>query len=185
LYTLGFLVIGIGLIAISIPPSPEEFLRIVFFIALSIIYVAFWLNLSILFSVRFRQPATSALSGIAVWLFVTIFYPIIVQLISKVLAPAGTASMHQVTNYEKIIRGLMGIMPNQLYSDATTTLLVPTIRSLGPMQMNQLVGAIPGPLPLGQSLLLVWPQVTGLVAITILCFVASYVSFMRREIRSR
>jgi ABC-2 type transport system permease protein len=40
-------------------------------------------------------------------------------------------------------------------------------------------------LPLGQSLLLVWPQVTGLIAATILCFVLAYVSFMRREIRSR
>jgi ABC-2 type transport system permease protein len=186
LFTLGFLVIGIGLIAIGIPPSAEEFLRIVCFLVISIIYVAFWLNLSILFSVRYRQPATSALSGIAVWLFVTIFYPIIVQLISKALAPpSGMVAGPQITHYEKLIRGLMEIMPNQLFSDATTSLLVPSVRSLGPLQMEQLIGAIPGPLPLGQSLLIVWPQVTGLVAITILCFVISYVSFMRREIRSR
>jgi ABC-2 type transport system permease protein len=46
-------------------------------------------------------------------------------------------------------------------------------------------GAIPGPLPLGQSLLLVWPQLTGLIALTLICFILSYLAFMRREIRSR
>jgi ABC-2 type transport system permease protein len=51
--------------------------------------------------------------------------------------------------------------------------------------MEQVYGTIPGPLPLGQSLLLVWPQVTGLIAATVICFALSYVSFMRREIRSR
>jgi ABC-2 type transport system permease protein len=185
LFALGFLVMGLGLIAIGIPPSAEEFLRVVFFILMGIIYVAFWLNLSILFSVWFRQPATSALSGIAVWLFFTIFYPLIVSLISKALAPSEFASPQQIASYQKLISGLMWVLPNQLFSDATTTLLMPTIRSLGPLTSEQLVGTIPGPLPLGQSLLLVWSQVTGLAAATILCFVLSYVSFMRREIRSR
>jgi ABC-2 type transport system permease protein len=47
------------------------------------------------------------------------------------------------------------------------------------------VGTIPGPLPAGQSLLLVWPQLTGLIAATVLCFALSYYSFMKKEIRSR
>ncbi|HWS01002.1 MAG TPA: ABC transporter permease subunit, partial [Prolixibacteraceae bacterium] len=53
---LGFLVMGFGLVAIGIPPTVEEFLRMLSFVLMSILYVAFWLNLSILFSVRFRQP---------------------------------------------------------------------------------------------------------------------------------
>jgi ABC-2 type transport system permease protein len=44
LFVLGFLVMGCGLIAIGIPPTAEEFWRIVFFIITSIFYVAFWLN---------------------------------------------------------------------------------------------------------------------------------------------
>ena len=62
---------------------------------------------------------------------------------------------------------------------------MPSVRSLGPLTMEQIQGAIPSPLPLGQSLLLVWPQVTGLIAATIVCFALSYVAFMRIEIRSR
>jgi ABC-2 type transport system permease protein len=31
----------------------------------------------------------------------------------------------------------------------------------------------------------VWPQLTGLIAATVICFALSYVIFMRREVRSR
>ena len=53
LFVLGFLVMGCGLIAIGIPPTAEEFWRIVFFLIISVFYVAFWLNLAILFSLGF------------------------------------------------------------------------------------------------------------------------------------
>jgi len=184
-FALGFLVIGFGLVVIGIPPTPEEFLRIVFFIVLSILYVAFWLNLSVLFSTKFRQPATSALSGIAVWLFFTVFYRMIINLITKVFAPSQYAAASQIVNFEELKISLLRLMPNELFSEATTTLLMPSVRSLGPLTMEQVYGTIPGPLPLGQSLLLVWPQVTGLIAATVFCFVLSYISFMKREIRAR
>ena len=184
-FALGFLVMGMGIITIGIIPTPEEFLRVVFFIMLSILYVAFWLNLAILFSVIFKQAATSALTCIAVWLFFTAFYNIIVNLIAKAIEPSQMASTHQIVRYQEIILTLMRILPGELYSDATTTLLMPSVRSLGPMTVEQIVGTVPGPLPLGQSLLLVWSQLTGLIAATVTCFVLSYVSFMRREIRSR
>ena len=184
-FALGFLVMGLGLVTIGIPPTAEEFLRIVFFIILSILYVAFWLNLSILFSVQFRQPATSALSGIAIWLFFSVFYGMIVNLITKAMAPSPVAGEYQIIGFEELRLSLLRIMPNQLFSEATTTLLIPSVRSIGPLTMEQVYGTIPGPLPLGQSVLLVWPQVTGLIAATVLCFAISYVSFMRREIRSR
>lgn len=184
-FVLGFLIMGLGLVTIGIPPTAEEFLRIIFFILLSILYVAFWLNLSIFLSVKFRQAATSALSGISIWLFFSIFYNMIINLIAKTFTPSVMATENQVIGYQKFILDLMRISPGQLFSEATTTLLMPSVRSLGPLTMEQIQGAIPSPLPLGQSLLLVWPQVTGLIAATIVCFALSYVAFMRMEIRSR
>lgn len=184
-FSLGFLVMGAGIILTGIPPTSEAFLRIVFFILVSILYVSFWLNLSILFSVKFQQPATSALAGIAIWLFFTVFYNIIVSLVARAASPSSSASAQQIIGYQEMILNMLRILPSQLYSDATTTLLVPTVRSLGPLTMEQIAGAIPGPIPIGQSLLLVWSQITGLVASTILCFVFSYISFMKREVRSR
>ena len=184
-FALGFLVIGLGLIAIGIPPTPEEFLRIVFFILLSICYVAFWLNLAILFSVQFRQAATSALACIAVWLFFSVFYGMIVALIAKAIAPPEMASEYRIVSFQRFILNLSRVAPSQLFSDASTTLLMPNYRSLGPLTMEQVQGAIPSPLPLGQSLLIVWAQLTALVAGTVVWFGLSYLSFMRKEIRSR
>ncbi len=184
-FALGYLVLGLGLVITGIVPTVEEFVRLNIFILLSILYIAFWLNLSLLFSVRFRQPATSALAGIAVWLFFTVFYPMIVNLVSKALEPPAYAPGHVMYLYEKFRFLLVQIMPNELFSQATTTILMPSVRSLGPLTMEQVDGTIPGPLPLDQSLMVVWPQVTGLIAATILCFAVSYYLFMRREIRPR
>jgi ABC-2 type transport system permease protein len=185
LFALGFLVMGMGLLAIGIPPTPEEFWRMVFFLALSVIYISFWLNLAILCSVRFRQSATSALSSIAVWLFFSVFFTMIINLIASATAPTAVTSAESVIGHQQFIQSLSRLSPSQLFSEATTTMLTPSIRSLGPLTMEQIYGAIPSPLPLGQSLLLVWPQVTGLVAATMICFAVSYMLFMRQEIRSR
>lgn len=184
-FALGFLVMGLGLMIIGIPPTAGEFIRVVFFILLNILHVAFWLNLSILFSVLLRQPATSALASIAVWLFFSIFYQLIIKLVAQAFMPSEMAPPDAVIRYQELILNLLRIVPTQLYSDATVTLLMPSVRSLGPLTMEQVYGAIPSPLPLGQSLLIVWPQLTGLIAVTVLCFALSYFSFMRREIRSR
>lgn len=184
-FTLSFLVIGAGLMLLGIPPTVQEFFRIIFYTLISIIYVSFWLNLSILFSVKFKQSATSALAGIAVWLFFTVFYPLIVNMVIKGFEPSKFAPPKAVYIYQKLQFILVQIMPNELFSEITSTLFMPAIRSLGPLTTEQLNGSIPGALTVGQSLMVVFPQIIGLVALTVICFLLSYISFMRREIRSR
>jgi ABC-2 type transport system permease protein len=45
--------------------------------------------------------------------------------------------------------------------------------------------AVPNaPLAFGQSVLLVWPQITGLVAAVIVMFAITYVVFQRQEVRA-
>ncbi|GGA37469.1 ABC transporter permease [Paenibacillus physcomitrellae] len=184
-FSLGFLVMGLGLFTIGYPPTPEEFLRIIVFLLMAVIYIGFWLNLSILFSIRFRQAATSALSSIAIWLFFTIFYSMIINMIDSATAVAQTAAPETQLNHINFILTLNRISPTELFSETLTTMLSPGVRSLGPLTMDQLVGAIASPLSLGQSLLLIWPQLTGLLAATIICFGLSYVLFIRQEVRSR
>lgn len=184
-FTLSFLMIGAGLIALGTPPTAEEFIRIIAYTLLSIVYVSFWLNLSIFFSVKFKQAATSALMGIASWLFFTVFYPLIVNVVLKGMQPSQYAHSSVVYAYEKLKFGLNQFIPNELFSEITSSLLMPSVRSLGPLTIQQIKGSIPGPLPVGQSVLIVWPQLTGLIALTMVCFILSYVIFMRREIRSR
>ena len=183
-FALGLLVMAFGILMIGIPPSAEEFLRIMAFLGLCSVYIAFWLNLSILFSVRFKQAATSALSGIAIWLFFSVFYSMIVNLITRsVIRPDTATDIADAIQKQEHVLTLLRLSPNYLFSESTTTLLSPTVRSLGPLSMEQTAGAIAGPLPLNQSLILIWPQLTGLIAATLICFAISYILFMRQEIR--
>jgi ABC-2 type transport system permease protein len=183
--SLAMLMIGSGIILTGVNIEPEEVLRILSFIVVCVTYVGFWLGLSILLSVSFRQAATSALTAISIWLFFTVFYQIVVSLAIKAFIPDTHAlSESDILHINEIILSLLRLAPSQLYTDATTTLLMPSIRSLGPITMEQMAAAIPSPLPFKESLMIVWPQLSGLVAATVVCFALSYYLFMRREIRS-
>ncbi|MFC4401539.1 ABC transporter permease [Gracilibacillus xinjiangensis] len=183
---LGLFVMASGILILGIPPTLEEFLRMICFLVLCIAYIAFWLNLGILFSVRFKQAATSALASIAIWLFFTLFYSMIVELLSKtILNPVNISSTEEALSKQEMVFNLMRLSPNYLFTESTTTLLSPSVRTLGPYTVEQTTGAIAGPLPLSQSLLLIWPQLTGLIAATLVCFAISYIIFMRQEIRSK
>ncbi|NQX52787.1 ABC transporter permease [Pedobacter panaciterrae] len=184
-FVLTLLMTGGGLILTGVRMEPQELLRILGFVVISVIYVGFWLSLSIVLSIKFRQAATSALTAIGIWLFFTVFYQIIVNLaIRSILPDPSFLSQDQILRYNEFILDLLRIAPNQLYTDASTTMLMPSVRSLGPMTMEQMAGAIPAPLPFRESLMIVWPQVSGLIGATAACFALSYYLFMRREIRS-
>jgi ABC-2 type transport system permease protein len=79
---------------------------------------------------------------------------------------------------------LARLSPTTLFQEATVALMAPMVRSLGPILFRDAVGMLPNPLPVSQSLALVWPQVMGLLALTSLCFALAYAKFMRQEIRS-
>lgn len=82
-------------------------------------------------------------------------------------------------------RGLMMASPTALFNDATITLLNPETRTLGPVFLSQIQGALLGsPLPLSESLAIVWPQFTGLIAACVLLFTLTYVVFQRQEVRT-
>jgi ABC-2 type transport system permease protein len=188
LVTLWLLVIGLGLVTLGVPPSSEEVLRGAAFLVVAIAYGGVWLAVAMLCSVVFRSAATSALAALGLWLLVSVLWPLIVQFITTAVYPPdaeqilfGQPSLEQIVLQQTLSR----LSPGTLFGEAVLGLLHPTTRALGPVFMSQLQGAVIGtPLPLGQSLLLVWPQVTGLVAGTIVLFVIAYVAFQRQEVRA-
>jgi ABC-2 type transport system permease protein len=186
IFSLGFLVMGMGLYTIGYPPTPEEFGRVVVVLLITTVYVGLWLNLSLLFSVRFKQAATSALSGIALWIFFLVFYGMILNLIAGAITPSDTSDASAVIQYSHTMQFLSRISPSELFQEAAQTLLLPDTRTLNPfVTQEQAYLAISAPLSLGQSLLLVWPHIVAMVAETAISFAASYVLFMRQEVRSR
>lgn len=81
-FSMGIFIGAIGILTTGLVPEGEEILRIFVFLVFTVIYIAFWLSLSILFSVLCRHSATSALSVIALWIFFTIFMSLLADIIA-------------------------------------------------------------------------------------------------------
>lgn len=185
LAAIWLLIAGMGVIRLGVPPRAEEAARLVWFLVLTVAYGGVWLALALLCSVRFRQPATAALSALAAWLFVTLFWGILASMLAQLLSPARRGLPQELIAQAEAEIALGRLSPNTLYAEATLGLLNPAVRSLGIVLPAQLDRAIPGaPLPLGQSLLMIWPHLTGMVAAVLLLFALCYVLFQRQEIRA-
>jgi ABC-2 type transport system permease protein len=185
LVALWLIVFGAGLLLLGLPPRGVEVARALGFLVVAIAYGGVWLAVSMLFSVIFRSTATSALCALGLWLFFFILWPMIAQAITLGFAPNEIRSVDELVSLQELGLALQRLSPGTLFSEAVIGLLNPETRTLGPMLPFQMRGAIMGaPLPLDQSLLLIWPQVTGLVAGMIVLFTAAYVIFQRQEVRA-
>ena len=185
-FSMGFVISAIGLITVGIPPTGDEVGRILSMLFFTSVYICFWLALSILFSVICRHAATSAMIVIALWIFFALFMSLVVNIIMGALYPTeSVTTVGQLLDYYDLLYGLNRLSPYYLYSEAISTIMDPTVRTMNVILPQQLSGAISGYLPLGQSLLLVWPHLVGLLALTLITFAISYICFMRKEIRAR
>ena len=140
-----------------------------------------------LLSVVVRRAATSALIGFGTWLLLTFFGGLIVSLIGGIVAPLTGTAQEQLRSIG-IQETLRRLLPDTLYREASLTLLNPQVTSVAtPATIGgyeQAQQRIPSLLSLDQSFILVWPQVVGLVALTVACFALAYVTFMRQEVRA-
>jgi ABC-2 type transport system permease protein len=195
LFTLSTLVVsivvvvgGMGLRMIGVPPTAEEVLRLFAFIFLSIIYGAFWMSLAVLFSILFRRTATSALASIALWIFLFFFVSMIAGYIANASIPiTQNSSADLLAQNDNLYRMISRVSPGTLYGESVRVLLMPEMGNASSTLMLISIytaGLIPGSLSLEQSLIVVWPQIIGLIALTVICFAISYIRFMREEIRA-
>jgi len=193
LVAIVLIISGLGIRLIGVVPGSEEVLRLVIYLIASILYIAFWLGISILFSVVFRSTATSALASLAVWIFFSFFLGLGAGFLADAVAPVSQSGAgmdpNMVIKHEQVQRTISLFSPMTLYNDATITILDPlrkTTRSLilmGPLERLSL-SRFQSPLPFLQSLFIVTPHLVSLVAITFLCFGVCYLAFMRQEIRT-
>jgi len=167
---------GYGLRMIGVAPGAEEIIRLFFYFVSIVVFGAFWMGLAILFSVLFRSLAISLLCPLAIWILLgipaSVFNPYISFIVPAVTDSLGTGLI------------LMRLSPYFLFSEATAALLDPLFKGVGMFTGDTTGMLLYRPLSLDQSLLVVWPQLTSLVCLTIICFAVSYIVFMRQEIRS-
>jgi ABC-2 type transport system permease protein len=187
--SLFLIVSALGLRMIGVPPTAEEILRIFFFIFITVIYGGFWLALSILFSVVLNKGATALIASIGIW----IFFLFVLQFIAAGIANAavGTVTTNSPdalkTDWESLSNNIMYMSPIRLYGTTTASMLLPDFDNASARYV--LSGGYDFsssilPLPLRESLLNVWPQFIGLIALSVICFAISYIKFQREEVRS-
>jgi ABC-2 type transport system permease protein len=188
LITLWLLVVGLGLVLVGIPPGAEEISRSFLLLVVTIIYAGVWLALAMLFSVVFRSAATAALVTLGLWLFITFIWPVLAGAVAQIIAPPDPRYIAlglQTPATVQLEQFLARLSPSTLFGEVVVALLDPTTRSLGPIYLSQMQGAVLGaPLPVGESMLIAWPQTVGMIATAILLFVIGYVVFQRQEVRA-
>jgi len=189
LTSIVLLVAGLGMRVIGVPPSSEEAFRLFLFLVLATLYGAFWLGLSMLFSVLFERVATSAMASIAVWIFFLLYTltGFIPSAIANLRAPLSeTPTTQELIRNATILVTATRVSPIYLFQEAMYVLLAPGARTATEYLQIYASGAewMPGPLPLGQTMITIWPHLVTFVAIAAIFFGISYYRFTREEIRS-
>lgn len=184
------LISGMGMTVIGVVPTLEQVARLLLYVLLSVLYLGFWLGLSIFSSILFRSVGTSALATIAFWIVVSFFISFGSNLIAGVIAPVDSAGdLDQVSRHERVASAVNRSSPVSLYSEAASTLMDPYKKTtktgvmVGPME-GMSMSRFKNPLDIPQSILVVAPYLITIVALTSVCFAGAYVVFMRQEIRS-
>ncbi len=180
---------GFGMLRLGIVPTFAEVIRIALWVVVTIVYVGLWLSFGMLLSVVVHRAATAALVGLGAWMLLAVFGNFLVQLFLRIFLPvnaSGTAEQ-QIAGLQ-LQDFIMRLLPVTIYTEATTVLLNPTVTSVATLStINQYVQKqqqLPTFLSLDQSLLLVWPHIVVMVAITAVLFAAAYIRFMRQEVRA-
>jgi ABC-2 type transport system permease protein len=184
------LIAGFGIVRLGIVPHSEEVIRLVTWLLATFLYVGLWLSFGLLLSVVIRRAATAALIGFGVWFLVAVLGDLLTTIVTGFIQPAAGAAFDTVVGAAQLQEFVRRLLPSQLYFEVSRVILDPTVNARDVVipstigEYTQAQQQVSGLLSIDQSLLLVWPQVVALVALTVVCFGAAYVAFMRQEVRA-
>jgi ABC-2 type transport system permease protein len=189
LAALVILVSALGIVRLGIIPSPEELARVLAWWLATILYASFWLAFALLLSVVIRGAASAALVGFGSWLALILFGQFLLPLLAGALFPVNTSgTINDAFASSSAQQLFLRVSPATLYQDIVTALMNPATKSvLGVGNIGQYVSAqqqLPSLLSLDQSVLIVWPQIVILTALTVAMFALAYVLFLRQEVRA-
>lgn len=185
LLTLWLLMVGLGILLLGLPPSGDDVARGIAYLAATLVYAGVWLALALAFSTVVRSPATSALAALAVWLVLSVFWSMIAPIVASIIVPLDPLNPLSALWQFEALQAVSRVSPATLYGEIAMMLLDPSSRSVGPLFFTQLQGALVGaPLSTFQSILIIWPQISGMAAAMILLFTIAYIVFQRQEVRA-
>ena len=182
---------GLAIPMLGFGPTFEGISRVVLLSSLTVLYLAFWLSLGLLFSVLAKKTSTSMLASIATWLFFTIVINILAYLIASLIVPVPTnmfqtggpegqgLELFQSPEYLELMQRrvaitsrILKVSPINLYSEAALNIL----------SVVQVLPGMEAP-NVASGLTVIWANITAMAVGLVVCFVVSYVKFLRSEIR--
>jgi ABC-2 type transport system permease protein len=204
LVTLG-INMGIAIPLLGFGPTTTQALAIVSLALITIVYLCFWYAVGLLFSVFCRETSTSILASVATWITFSILIFIFASFISNVAVPAVafnpgggngipgnftggnftgiSTPSNSVTESRSVISSAIShLSPAYLYSDIAS-------RLTGAVSSSFTGFSVSIPRFTGQEFNLAtaltgsWAEILIIVMAMVVCFVASYLLFLRSEIR--
>jgi len=182
---------GLAIPMIGFGPTFEGASRVVLLSSLTVLYLAFWLSLGLLFSVLTKKTSTSMLSSVATWLFFTIVINILAYLIASLMVPVPSGmfrtgdlegqglDIFQSPEYLELMQRriavtstILKVSPINLYSEAALAIL----------GVVQVLPGMDAP-SVASGLAAIWANIAAIAVGLVVCFAASYVKFLRSEIR--
>ena len=179
LVSIVLVVSGLGIRMLGVIPGAGEILRLLMYLLVSVLYISFWLGISILFSVVFKNTSTSALAALALWIFFSFLVPLSAGFLSDALAPVsrsgGGPDVEAVMKHIQVEKAIYLFSPTSLYGDSTSTILDPMRKTTSPVVLVGPMERISqerfqNPLSVSQSLAIVAPYMISLLALAFLCF---------------
>jgi len=188
---------GLAILMLGFGPTGVEASKILVFTLLTVVYLVFWLSLGILYSVLAKRTSTSIMASIATWLTFSIAISILASVIAGMMVPlpgeffgipdqdgkggikTSPEFMEAMQQRTAILSNIERISPTNLYEEAASDILGVAggiMRGMGFKEFQRT-------LTLTEALAANWANIATLVVGLVICFSASYMRFLRSEIR--
>lgn len=186
---------GLTIPMLGFGPTLAETSKILTLTLLTIVYLVFWLSLGILYSVLTKRTATSIMASIATWLTFSVIISILASVVAGFIVPLPGGEfrmqtkdrgmqispefMEAMQQRNTVMSNIEKISPTNLYEEAASDILGVAggfMRGMGRQEFQRT-------LTLGEALAANWANITTIVVGLVVCFAASYMLFLRSEIR--
>jgi len=187
---------GITIPLLGFGPTLAELSKILVLATVTIVYLVFWLSLGMLFSVVAKKTSTSILFSIATWMFFAIVLSILASAVAGALVPMPSSDVivseseegptrfqmteefrDAMTRRSTIQSTILRISPTNIYQNIINDVLgVRGFGGMGPQGFERTMS-------LTEALAANWANIAALTVGLVVCFAASYMMFLRSEIR--
>ncbi len=186
---------GLTIPMLGFGPTLAEASKILTLTLLTIVYLVFWLSLGILYSVLTKRTTTSIMASIATWLTFSIIISILASVVAGFIVPLPGGEfrmqtkdrgiqispefMEAMQQRNTVMSNIEKISPTNLYEEAASDILGVAggfMRGMGRQEFQRT-------LTLGEALAANWANIATIVVGLVVCFAASYMLFLRSEIR--